>query len=144
MMIKDAVLVAGCVVLVGGSTGCRSGERGPAVEAAEVVGSVRHQGRGISPGWIEFSPIDGAVGSMRSSPLGADGSFQVGFLGVGRYRIGLLGVGAKFAGFGNRFDTWRTPIQRTLKAGQNTLALDLGVEAIEADAELRGQADQAR
>ena len=55
--------------------GCRE-ELNPArPPTSHVQGRVAFRGEPIGGGWIEFHPIEGALGDVRSAPLNLDGTF---------------------------------------------------------------------
>jgi hypothetical protein len=54
-----------------------------------VSGKVTEAGRPIRKGWIEFFPIDGAVGVIRSARINPDGSFEADRVAVGLNQIRL-------------------------------------------------------
>jgi len=60
------------------------------IAGVEVSGRVREGARPISGGWIEFIPVDGAVGHLRSAPLHEDGTFQATRLGLGPHVVRLV------------------------------------------------------
>lgn len=68
--------------------GCRDA-RGP---TTTLQGVVRVRGAAVGPGWLEFLPIDGTLGDLRSARLQSDGSFRVERVPVGRTAIRLVGT----------------------------------------------------
>lgn len=103
---------------------------------ARVVGVVRDGGQPVSGGWIEFLPIDGTVGRMRSSPIGSDGTFAADRVPVGTVRVGLEAVRT------SRTDphfcqSLGSPIRREIPAdGLESLTIDLTEELIRFQAEI--------
>jgi hypothetical protein len=80
-----AGLGAGLVWLVG----CRE-ELGPEpMPTATVSGRIHVAGAPIGGGWVEFLPVEGTVGLMRSAPLALDGTFRADKVPVGRVLIRL-------------------------------------------------------
>ena len=81
------------ILLIGmGLAGCAE-ELGPEVmETVEVSGKVRSGGRPIGRGWLEFMPVGGTLGVLRSSALGADGSFRQDRMPVGKVAIRISGL----------------------------------------------------
>ncbi len=116
--------------------GC-SEELGPEVmPTTRVQGSVTVAGRPVTSGWIEFIPIEGTVGNMRSARIGRDGSFRVDRVAVGKLAVGVANVPprAVMTSFGpvslGLFNGMRTPIRRTIPGGSVTrVDLDLAEEA---------------
>ncbi|HKI20908.1 MAG TPA: hypothetical protein VKA15_23655, partial [Isosphaeraceae bacterium] len=48
-----------------------------------VRGVVTEGRRPVGGGWIEFVPVDGTIGKLRSARLNADGSFEAKGVAVG-------------------------------------------------------------
>jgi hypothetical protein len=72
--------------------GCRE-ELGPdRFPTASVAGVVLQAGEPVPGGWVEFQPIDGAVGNFRSARIGPDGAFQRGGVAIGLNRIRLVDI----------------------------------------------------
>ena len=64
---------------------------GPVPMPMARVRGVVHDGNGpVSGGWIEFMPVDGTVGNLRSARLGPDGSFDAEGVPVGEVAIRLV------------------------------------------------------
>lgn len=63
------------------------GERPPTIA---VGGRVRVGAVPIEGGWIEFWPVDGTVGDLKSSPIAADGTFALAGLTPGRRLVSLV------------------------------------------------------
>src|SRR5512135_3128672 len=110
--------------------GCRE-ELGPVrFPTTRVTGVVREGERPVGGGWIEFLPVDGTIGNLRSAPLRRDGSFEADRVAVGTNQVGLVAppVGSLLA---QRFHSMRSPIRRAIPAGPSTtLTIDLIEEAI--------------
>src|SRR5258708_2926577 len=78
------------VVLI--AAGC-SEELGPEVfRTTRVEGTVRIAGQPVTSGWVEFQPVEGAQGNLRSAPIRKDGSFAAEGVPVGRVAIGVAGL----------------------------------------------------
>lgn len=115
------------VVLAALLAGCRE-ELGPVVaRTARVTGEVRVGGIPVRGGWIEFGPIDGTVGNLRTAPIGRDGRFDATGVAVGRNRIGLAQAPIAMQ---RQFRLTDSPIVRDIPAGGAELSIDLLVEAI--------------
>jgi hypothetical protein len=114
------------LALVWLAPGCRE-ELGPVqFPTTRVTGVVREGERPVGGGWVEFLPVDGTVGNLRSAPIRRDGSFEADRVAVGTYQVGLVAapVGSLLA---QRFH----PIRRAIPAGTSTtLTIDLIEEAI--------------
>jgi hypothetical protein len=116
------LLPAAAVVL----TGC-SEELGPErFETARVSGIVLEGKRPIGGGWIEFMPLDGTVGKLRSAPIRPDGTFEADGIAVGANSVGIVGAELKMPEGRRLFDTLKTSIRRTIpKGGTAELKIDL-------------------
>jgi hypothetical protein len=73
-----------------GSTGCKDVLGPVPLRTTRVRGVVREGKRPVSGGWIEFLPVDGTVGNLRSAPLRGDGSFEADQVAVGENGIRLV------------------------------------------------------
>ncbi len=112
------VLAAGCFE-----------ELGPEpMRTTRVSGVVRVGDRPVGGGWIEFIPVEGTVGNMRTAPLASDGTFVATRVAVGINIIGLAHAPIALPG-GRLFETFQSPIRRDIPAGPSThLSLDLLAE----------------
>jgi hypothetical protein len=114
-----------------GSPGC-SEELGPEqMIVTRVKGVVRRGQAPVSGGWIEFFPVDGTVGKIRSARIRNDGSFEGERVAVGRNLIRLANAPLRTAGAEQLFGSYKSPIRRTI-SGQSTepLVIDVRDEAI--------------
>ncbi len=118
----------GFAVVLGLAAGCRE-ELGPErMRMTRVSGIVRVGDRPVGGGWIEFIPIDGTVGNMRTAPLDSDGSFVATRVAVGTNIVGLAHAPIALPG-GRFFETFHSPIRRDIPAGPSThLSFDLLAE----------------
>jgi hypothetical protein len=121
------VVIASCAALIEGCSEELGPERFP---TTRVSGVVRAGGRPVTGGWIEFVPVEGAVGNLRSAPIGPDGTFVADRVAVGTVAIGV--VGAPLDGEpGQVFRELAHPIRRTIPDGPSApLEFDLLEEAI--------------
>lgn len=105
--------------------------RGP---VADVAGRVTVGGRPLVRGWIEFIPIQGAVGPLRTAEVAPDGKFEVKGLSVGE--VTLRVVGARPDTPDSRFLGQQFAIRRQIPPdGTAQMNIDLTAEAIRARAE---------
>src|SRR5213082_863800 len=96
------------------SAGC-SEELGPVpLRVARVQGVVREGGRPVSGGWIEFFPVDGTVGNLRSARLHPDGSFEVDRVAVGTNLIRLVNAPIGLPELSRLFSSYHSPIRRVI------------------------------
>jgi hypothetical protein len=120
------------LVLVPLVPGC-SEELGPVpIASTRVTGVVLEGKRPVRGGFIDFVPIDGAVGNLRSAPIGADGRFAVDGVAIGSNAIGLVALKASMpVRSGMVFDTLRTTIRRTIAPGPSSVVtIDLCEELV--------------
>jgi hypothetical protein len=111
---------------------------GPAEDmpSAEVTGSVQLAGQPLTGGWVELMPIEGAIGHLRSGPIGPDGRFKISGAAVGKNAVRLVnpaapGLPAVVLGVPmRRFEDYTNPMRRNLKSGLNgPIDIDLLDEA---------------
>jgi hypothetical protein len=113
------------------SPGC-SEELGPEqMIVTRVTGVVRRGPTPVSGGWIEFLPVDGTVGKIRSARIRNNGSFEAEQVPVGRNLIRLANAPLGSAGAEQLFGSYRSPIRRTVPAVPTSpLVIDVLDEAI--------------
>jgi hypothetical protein len=117
-----ALLAAGC-----------SEELHPVKASTAVVrGRVSLDGRPVVGGWVEFLPVDGAVGHHRTAPIGPDGRYEATGVAVGRSLVAVSHSSADRVPvtpritFGLIFGGFSSPLRRTVEAAPaSTLDLDL-------------------
>lgn len=74
------------------ATGCAE-EIGPEpMPTAPVAGRVFLSGRPLSGGWLEFLPVEGTVGRLRSARIGPDGTFRAAGVAEGTVAIRVVGA----------------------------------------------------
>jgi hypothetical protein len=79
-----------------------------------VLGSVSLGGKPVSQGWIEFVPVDGTVGRMRSARIQKDGSFHATKVPVGINLIRLVNTDIENFDLRHGFGSFASPIRRTI------------------------------
>src|SRR5262249_10621394 len=93
-------------------TGCAE-ELGPVpMPVTRVKGTVREGGRPVSGGWIEFHPVDGTIGNLRSARLRNDGSFDADGVAVGQVLIRLVNARIESPVASRVFGAFSSPIRR--------------------------------
>jgi hypothetical protein len=124
-----APLAAASVALA--ASGCKE-ELGPeAMPVAPVKGWVTERGRPVRGGWIEFFPVDGGRGDIRSARLKADGSFDANGVGVGLNLIRLVNTDIQNADAARLFGSYQSPIRRMItEHGGDPVAIELVDEAV--------------
>jgi hypothetical protein len=100
-----------------GLAGC-SERLGPPerMPVTQVTGLVTEGSRRVSGGWIEFFPVDGTVGNLRSARIRPDGSFQADRVPVGLNLIRLVNVPLGSPQARKIFGAYTSPIRRTVPA----------------------------
>jgi hypothetical protein len=113
------------------AAGCRE-ELGPVSFATtRVTGVVREGGRPLGGGWIEFMPVDGTVGNLRSAPIGRDGRFEATKVAVGRHLVGFVAAPIGRPDVRQRFEGPNSPIRLAIPPGRATnLDIDLLEETL--------------
>jgi len=114
-----------------GLSGCAE-ELGPErMPVTRVNGKVTNGGRPVRGGWIEFFPIDGTVGNLRSARLHEDGSFEADRVAVGLNVIRLVNTSIQPPQAASIFGHYNTtPIRRTIaERPAGPLAIELVDEA---------------
>ena len=100
---------------------------------AVVSGTITVAGRPLRGGWVEFVPVGGTRGDLRSAPIGPDGSYRADGVAVGRVAIGVAsprldpGVAWPVPPAKLRFD--RSPIRFTIPEGASPLRRDFDLAA---------------
>jgi hypothetical protein len=120
------------------SIGCHDILGPEQMPVATVDGKVSQRGAPITRGWIEFVPVDGTVGRMRSAPLRGDGTFHAIKVPVGRNLIRLVNVdydpkvlGPVAHELRRVFGAFTSPIRRTIALDRNPrLDVDIAEEYV--------------
>ena len=137
LVLAVGLIAVVCVTLA--IAGCTE-ELGPEpMPVTRVKGSVTEGGRPLSDGWIEFFPVDGTVGNLRSARIHADGSFDADGVAVGLNLLRLVNAGVvkKL----DIFTTFQSPIRRRIPAQPGEpLRIELIDEAIHYQSTLSQQA----
>jgi len=108
-------------------SGCRE-ELGPErFVTADVTGKIVVGGRPIDKGWIEFLPVEGTVGRLRSAPIRPDGTFEAERVAVGWNQVGLVNV-PLVGDLSRTFHPLSSPIRRKIAASGGAIEIDLLVE----------------
>jgi hypothetical protein len=79
-----------------------------------VRGTVREGTRPLSDGWIEFFPVNGTVGNLRSARLRADGSFEADGVAVGENLIRFVNAQIESPRGAQLFASYSSPIRRVI------------------------------
>jgi hypothetical protein len=96
------------------SLGCRDVLGPEKMVTTTVLGSVSLGGKPVSQGWIEFVPVDGTVGRMRSARIQKDGSFHATKVPVGINLIRLVNTDIENFDLRHRFGSFASPIRRKI------------------------------
>lgn len=111
---------------------CGCGEEwGPTPkDRVDVQGRVRVGTHPVSGGWVQFIPIDGAVGDVRSARLRPDGTFKATKVARGRNAMRVVYPPARLA-IDRLFQQFYTPVRPWID-GNSSLDIDLLREALRA------------
>jgi hypothetical protein len=111
--------------------GC-SEELGPEqMDVTRVHGVVKRGHSPVSAGWIEFFPVEGTVGKLRSARIRRDGSFEAEHVPVGLNLIRLANAPLGSVGAEQLFGSYRSTIRRTVSAkSTQPLVIDVREEAV--------------
>jgi hypothetical protein len=125
--------------LLAAAAGCRE-ELGPvSFPTTRVTGMLRQGGRPVGGGWIEFVPIEKAVGNLRSAQISPDGTFEATRVAVGPNVIRLVDVPSSPSGKDRLFLTSGSPIRRDIPPGPST---SLEIDVLDELYRHQGQATQ--
>lgn len=94
------------LLFLASASGCAEELGPPEMVTAAVSGRVTLAGRPVPEGWLEFLPIDGTLGVLRSTELDADGTFRADRVPAGgKVAMRLVGtpLPIEFAEFGQAF-----------------------------------------
>jgi hypothetical protein len=111
------------------SIGCRDALGPEKMPVTTVDGRVMQGVTPISRGWIEFVPVDGTVGRMRSARVLKDGTFHATKVPVGVVLIRLVNVDIGDKDVRQTFGAFTSPIRRTITDQPgNRLEIDIIME----------------
>ncbi len=96
------------------SVGCHDALGPEKMVTTTVLGSVKLAGKPLSRGWIEFIPVDGTVGRMRSARIQKDGSFHATKVPVGLNLIRFVNADIENDDLRRGMGSFASPIRRTL------------------------------
>ncbi len=126
------VICAGCLACAG----CSQEFPAEKFETTRVEGKISVAGKPLTSGFIQFAPVDGTLGHLRSSFILPDGSFVVDGVGVGRNLVGLAGVFGPpiYTKYGTMtfrdFHDYQSPIRKEIPSGKVAhVEIDLLTEA---------------
>jgi hypothetical protein len=72
--------------------GCADELRPERMVDSAVSGHLRMGGKPAGPCWLEFLPVEGTVGLLRSAQVRPDGTFHAGGVAVGNVAIRVVGL----------------------------------------------------
>ncbi len=112
--------------------GCRDALGPEPMPVARVSGKLTDGGRPVGGGWIEFYPVDGTVGRIRSTRVRANGSFETDGVPVGLNLVRVINQEVLTATGSKRiFGVYFSPIRRVIPAEPaGPISIDLLDEAI--------------
>ncbi|MGO9465788.1 MAG: hypothetical protein ACLQIB_48125 [Isosphaeraceae bacterium] len=134
-VLANAIGSAGCAKVVGP-------ERMPVTALSGVVTEGR---RPVGGGWIEFIPVDGTIGTLRSARLNTDGSFQAKGVAVGVNLVRIVSAPIESPAIARFVGSFASPIRRVASLlDRQPLAIDLLDETIQFQASLSARTGDAR
>lgn len=72
-------------------TGCAEEWGAEPFPTSRVRGRVHQSGEPVTAGWLEFMPVDGTIGRLRSVSIGVNGNFEAEGIPIGRVALRLVG-----------------------------------------------------
>ncbi len=124
------------LALMGLLAGCGHALGPEPMVTTTLVGRLHVGDRPIGRGWVQFLPVEGTLGTLRSAPLAPDGSFRMEKAPVGRVAVGFAGPMPDYVPnaeiypfllYANR----AFPARRTIAAGSpSSVDIDLEPERI--------------
>lgn len=115
------------ILCLGMAAGCSEERPDPAFGLVAVQGRIQRNGQPLSTGWVEFVPVDGGQGVMKSGPIATDGHYKASGLGPGLHGVRVIVPRDKSL---FPFDQFFSPIRRTLSAEPvQTFEIDLSAES---------------
>ena len=103
-----------CCWLALSVVGCRDALGPEKMPVTTVDGSVKEGRRLLSRGWIEFIPVDGTIGRMRSARIQKDGTFHATKVAVGVHLVRLVNADIENQELRWLFGSFGSPIRRTI------------------------------
>jgi len=136
---RRRVLLSLLAPLAGLAAACRE-ELGPErFPTTTVSGKVLEGGQPVGGGWIEFFPVEGTIGKLRSARIRADGTFEARGVAIGTNALRLVHAPIRMPGGARLFGSYATPLRRRISEHpEPPLEIELVEEA------LRYQAQVAR
>jgi hypothetical protein len=130
--LRILVLVLVLILTTLAGTSCHE-ELGPEHFPVTSLSGVVVEGQDpVQGGWIEFIPIDGTLGDVRSASIGADGSFQADKVPIGLCAIRLVNARILAPGAALVFGRLNSPIRRVIPAGsREPMKIDLIEEMVQ-------------
>ncbi len=105
------VLIVGLGLLM---PGCSEELGRTPMRSTRVKGVIRNGAHPVSGGWIEFYPVNGTVGNLRSARLHADGSFEAEGVALGENLIRFVNAPIDSPVASQLFQSYGSPIRRVI------------------------------
>jgi len=135
LVLSIAPGVSGCGKVLGP-------ERMPVTALSGVVTEGR---RPVAGGWIEFIPVDGTIGKLRSARLNADGSFDAKGVAVGVNLVRIVNARIESPAISRLVGSFGSPIRRMVsEEDRQPLAIDLLDETMRFQASLSSRPGAGR
>jgi hypothetical protein len=103
---------------------------------ARVKGVVKEGRQAVGGGWIEFIPVDGTIGKLRSARLNADGSFEATRVAVGVNAVRIVNARIESPVIAQVVGAFTTPIRRVVSKDGREIFIDLLEETVQFQASL--------
>lgn len=98
-------------------SGCAE-EWGPTpTDVVDIEGRLRVRNEPVRGGWVEFLPVDGALGTIRSAPIGRDGSFRATRVARGHNVVRVV-YPPPFPPVNRLYQRLQTPLRVVIEAGK--------------------------
>jgi hypothetical protein len=115
-----------------GVCGCGQAFGPERMPVATVSGGVTEGRRPVSGGWIEFIPVDGTIGKLRSARLNSDGLFEAKGVPVGVNLIRIVHARVESPAIAKLVGNYGSPVRRVISdENRRPLAVDLLDEMIQ-------------
>jgi hypothetical protein len=101
LMTRTSIVRRSFLVILGLlASGCSEELVPEPMPTASVSGTVHRSGEPVGRGWLEFLPVEGTVGRLRSAEIAPDGTFEADSVAVGTVAIRAVGTNLPPAEFG--------------------------------------------
>jgi hypothetical protein len=125
------------LAIISGLVGCGHVLGPEAMPVATVTGVVTEGTRRVGGGWIEFVPVDGTIGKLRSARLKSDGTFEATRVAVGVNLVRFVNARIESPVVARVVGGFSSPIRRTVSRDDHqAISIDLLEEILRFQASL--------